>query len=145
MRAAGLLCVVVALVITGCAAPESALPTREKFRVGTVGGVRAGNTYYFSGIDGRDQVTKEYPASVGDRTRNIMQRFQEGLSELGMDWNNVPKANVYITDIQNKPQMNEAYYSFFEGYDSPARVCVEAGLEGEALVEIAIIAVRTAN
>ena len=72
-----------------------------------------------------------------------MDKYKTALSELDMNWNNVVKANVYITDINDKPEMNQAYFSYFEGYKRPCRVCVEAGLAGNAIVEIAMIAVKT--
>ena len=115
---------------------------RQNLKTKTIGIIKTGPTYYFPGITGRDLKTGEYPEGMTAQTTMVMDKFKLALDELGLDWNNVVKMNVYITDMKEKSKMNEAYFSYFEGYERPSRVCVEAGLEGAALVEMDMIAVK---
>jgi len=132
------------LFVFGCTQEASELFTlREDVETSTLNAIKVGYTYYFSGITAWDRETNSYPEGTAGQTKAIMDKYATALNELGMDWDNVVKANVYITDIQEKPLMNEVYYGYFEGFKRPCRVCVEAGLEGDAVVEIAMIAVKT--
>lgn len=131
-----------ALWLVGCTAENDAkAPIREDLKTSTLSCIKVGNTLYFSGITARDPETNTYPEGTSAQTKAVMDKYQTALEELGLNWNNVVKVNVYITDIANKPELNEAYAGYFEGYSRPCRVCVEAGLAGDALVEIAMIAV----
>lgn len=117
--------------------------SRQNLKTSTIPVIKAGSTYYFPGITGRDLNTGEYPEGMSAQTKLVMDKFKAALDELGLDWNSVLKINVYITDMSEKSKMNEVYLSYFEGFDRPSRVCVEAGLEGDALVEMDMIAVQT--
>jgi len=135
---------IICLLVLYCAQEQGeGLPEREDLNTSTISAIKVGYTYYFSGITARDSETNKYPEGMAAQTRAIMDKFKTALEELNMNWNNVVKANVYITDIAEKPEMNEAYFSYFEGFKRPCRVCVEAGLAGDAVVEIAMIAVKT--
>ena len=139
------LIVLVALLMC-CASKQKTEPlVREDLKTSTIGAIKVGDTYYFSGITGSDPETRGYLEGMSAQTRMVMDKFKKALEELDLNWNNVVKANVYITDINKKPEMNEVYFSYFEGYKRPCRVCVEAGLAGDAIVEIAMIAVKTAE
>lgn len=130
------------LWIVGCTAENSVKsPIREDLKTSTLSCIKVGDTIYFSGITARDPETNTYPDGTSAQTKAVMGKYQTALEELDLNWNNVVKVNVYITDIENKPALNEAYAGYFEGFKRPCRVCVEAGLAGDALVEIAMIAV----
>lgn len=118
---------------------------RQNLKTSTISVIKIGPSYYFPGITGRDPKTGAYPEGMTAQTRMVMDKFKMALDELGLDWNNAVKMNVYITDMKEKLKMNEAYFSYFEGYERPSRVCIEAGLEGDALVEMDMIAVKTAK
>ncbi len=131
-----------ALWIVGCTADNGVKsPIREDLKTSTLSCIKVGGTIYFSGITARDPETNTYPEGTSAQTKAIMEKYQTALEELDLNWDNVVKVNVYITDIANKPSLNEAYAGYFEGFKRPCRVCVEAGLAGDALVEIAMIAV----
>jgi 2-iminobutanoate/2-iminopropanoate deaminase len=77
-------------------------------------------------------------------THNIMRAFGELLEELGMDYGDLVRASVYLTDLDSYGEMNEAYRQYFEGIDPPSRVAVAvAGLVAGATIEISFIAVKT--
>ena len=63
---------------------------------------------------------------------------------VGMDFGDVVRATVYLTDINGYGEMNQAYAQYFEDFDPPSRVAMEiSGLVGGALIEISFIAVKT--
>jgi 2-iminobutanoate/2-iminopropanoate deaminase len=59
-----------------------------------------------------------------------------------MDFSNVVKATIFLTDLDNFKAVNEVYGSYFAG-DYPARETVQATrLPLNTNVEISVIAVR---
>jgi len=139
-----LILTLVPVFFANCAAKNGPFD-RQDLKTSTISVIQTGPSYYFPGITGRDLKTGEYPEGMTAQTRMVMDKFKMALDELGLDWNNAVKMNVYITDMKEKSKMNEAYFSYFEGYERPSRVCIEAGLEGDALVEMDMIAVKTAK
>jgi len=107
--------------------------------------VQVGNTYYLSGKLGASQETRAMTEGrMAAETHNIMRSFEALLGELGMDFGDLVRATVYLTDIDGYGEMNEAYGQYFEGIDPPSRVAMEiSGLVGGALIEISFIAVKT--
>jgi 2-iminobutanoate/2-iminopropanoate deaminase len=76
-------------------------------------------------------------------THNIMRSFEELLEELGMTLENTVRAVVYLADIDDFGEMNEAYTSYFQSFPAPSRVTVAvAGLVAGASIEISFIAVK---
>jgi len=104
-----------------------------------------GNTYWLSGKLGANRETREMTEGrVAAETHNIMRAFGELLEELGMDYHDLVRATVYLTDVEGYSEMNEAYGQYFEGGDAPSRVTVAvAGLVAGASIEISFIAVKT--
>ena len=115
-------------------------PVREDIKTSTAGVVKYGNMYFFSGLVGRG-ADGTYPQGMTAQTKNLMEVYKTALTELGMTFDNIIKANVYITKAEDKPAMNAVYGSYFTG-KKPMRVCVVVGLEGEAIVEMDAIAVK---
>lgn len=138
----------IALSVLACQAPP---PDRETFHSRAPerpysGVVRAGDTYYFAGKVG---VNEETRAMTEGRTaaevRNIMEAFGELFAELGLEFSDVVKGDVFLADVNDYGALNEVYGEYFPS-DPPARTTVAvAALPGGANVEIAFIAVRTAR
>ncbi len=107
--------------------------------------VQVGNTYWLSGKLGANSETRAMTEGrMAAETHNIMRSFGQLLEELGMDYGDLVRATVYLTDIDGYGEMNEAYAQYFEGIDAPSRVAMEvSGLVGGALIEISFIAVKT--
>ena len=105
--------------------------------------IQVGNTYWLSGKLGANSETRAMTEGrAAAETHNIMRSFEALLTELGMTFDNVVRAEVYLTDLDDYGQMNEAYASYFPG-DGPSRVAVQvAGLIGGASLEISMIAVK---
>lgn len=105
--------------------------------------VAAGDALYFSGKLG---VTDETRGMTGGRiqaeTRNALEQFQELFAEIGIGFEDVVKATVYLTDVEDYRGMNEAWLEYFTG-SAPAREAVVVKeLVAGAIIEISFIAVR---
>ena len=107
--------------------------------------IQVDNTYWLSGKLGASAETRAMTEGrVAAETHNIMRAFGELLGELGMDYGDLVRATVYLTDISTYGEMNEAYAQYFEGIDAPSRVAMAvSGLVGGAMIEISFIAVKT--
>jgi 2-iminobutanoate/2-iminopropanoate deaminase len=107
--------------------------------------IQVGNTYWLSGKLGATAETRAMTEGrMGAETHNIMRAFGALLEELGMDYGDLVRATVYVTDISGYGEMNEAYAQYFEGLEAPSRVAVEvSGLVSGALIEISFVAVKT--
>ena len=105
--------------------------------------VLAGNTLYISGQIALDITTnKLIKGSIKDETRHIMDYMRHILEEAGMTFDNVVKTTIFLKDLNNFVQVNEAYSSFFIK-DFPARATIEASrLPKDANVEICMEAVK---
>lgn len=104
--------------------------------------VRVGDVYYFSGKIG---VTAETRAMGEGRTaaetRNIMEAFGATFAELGLDYSDVVQATVYLADIADYGEMNQAYGEYFTA-DPPARETIAvAAIVAGAAIEISFVAV----
>jgi len=107
--------------------------------------IQVGNTYWLSGKLGATAETRAMTEGrVAAETHNIMRSFGALLEELGMDYHDIVRAEVYLTDLDSYGEMNAAYAQYFEGGDAPSRVTVAvAGLVAGAAIEISFIAVKT--
>lgn len=77
---------------------------------------------------------------ITEETHQVMKHLKEILSEAGMDFNNVVKTTIFLSDMELFGQVNEIYGSYFKG-DFPARETVAVkGLPKKVNVEISMIA-----
>ena len=104
--------------------------------------VLANGFLYISGQIAIDPDTEELILTdIKIETRQVMENIKAILNEAGMDFNNVVKCSIFISDMDNFGQINEIYGSYFTE-NFPARETVEvARLPKDANVEIAVIAV----
>lgn len=105
--------------------------------------VQVGNMYWLAGKVGATAETRAMSEGrTAAETHNIMRAFQELLGELGMDLGNVVNSIVYLADIDDYAEMNEAYGQYFPS-EGPARATVAvAALVGGAAIEISFVAVK---
>jgi 2-iminobutanoate/2-iminopropanoate deaminase len=101
------------------------------------------NTIYISGQICIDPATGNLKnKDVQDETHQVMQNLKSILHEAGMDFGNVVKTTIFITDMNRFSEINEVYGKYFDG-DFPARETVQvSALPRFVNVEISMIAVR---
>lgn len=107
--------------------------------------VQVGDTYWLSGKLGATEETRSMTdGRVAAETHNIMAAFGALLEELGMDYGDLVRGTVYLANIDDFAEMNEAYATYFESGQAPSRVTVAvAGLVNGAAIEISFVAVKT--
>jgi len=77
------------------------------------------------------------------QTKQVMANLAAILSETGLNWENVVKTTIYLTDLSNFGTVNEVYGSYFNPETAPARACIEVSrLPKGALVEVECIAMK---
>lgn len=100
------------------------------------------NTLYISGqicLDPANGSLKN--KDVQDETHQVMHNLKAILQNAGMDFSNVVKTTIFITDMGKFSEINEVYGKYFEG-NFPARETVQvAALPRAVNVEISMIAV----
>ncbi len=105
--------------------------------------VMAGNFLFISGQIALKPATGELAmADIIEETHQVMQNLKSILSEAGMDFNNVAKTTIFLSDMNLFGQVNEIYGKYFDG-DFPARETVAVkGLPKAVNVEISMIAAK---
>ncbi|SFF63822.1 2-iminobutanoate/2-iminopropanoate deaminase [Salegentibacter agarivorans] len=106
--------------------------------------VLTGNMLYISGQIALNPETNELETGeLKKETTRVMQNLKAILAEAGMNFENVIKTSIFISDMNNFAKINEVYGSYFNAETAPARETVEvANLPKFVNVEISAIAVK---
>ena len=100
------------------------------------------NLIFTSGQIGVDPETGEMAGSVEAQTEQVFRNLGAVLETRDCSFENVIKATVFLSNMDDFATMNSVYERFFTR-DFPARSAVEvARLPKDALVEIEVIAAR---
>lgn len=105
--------------------------------------VMAGDTLYISGQIAIDPKSGELKTSdIEEETKLVMSHLENILREAGMDFTDVVKCSIFISDMGQFAKINEVYGKYFPE-NPPARETVEvACLPKNVNVEISAIAVK---
>lgn len=106
--------------------------------------ILSGNMLYISGQIAINPETNELVTrTIVDETKQVMENLNAILKEAGMDFENVIKTSIFISDMNNFAQINGVYAEYFNSETAPARETVEvANLPKFVNVEISAIAVK---
>ena len=98
--------------------------------------VEHGEVLYVGGLTATDA-----SASMKGQTEQVLARLDDLLRQVGSDRSKVLSATIYLTDMQAKSDMNEAWTEFF-GDDLPARATLGVSALGspDLLIEVVTIA-----
>ncbi len=100
--------------------------------------VEANGMLYFGGI-----VAEDKSASMRGQTEQILSRIGALLSEAGSGKDKVLTATIFITDMGQKDEMNEAWTGWFAPEHLPSRATIGvADLGPKVLIEVVITAAR---
>ncbi len=102
-----------------------------------------GNILFVSGQVAKDAKSGELIlGDIKSETKKVMQNVGAILAEGGMDFTNIVKTTIFLTDMKKFGDMNEVYGSFFTG-NYPARETVQvSALPLGVNVEISVIAMK---
>ncbi|MFM6925209.1 MAG: RidA family protein [Ferruginibacter sp.] len=103
--------------------------------------VMAGDLLFISGQVALVPATGELAnADLTEETTQVMKNLQAILTEAGMDFSNIVKTTIFLSDMSLFAAVNEIYSSYFTS-DFPARETVAVkGLPKNVNVEISMIA-----
>jgi 2-iminobutanoate/2-iminopropanoate deaminase len=105
----------------------------------------ASNGFLFvSGQIPSNPVTGEIVSgNIKSETKQVMENIKAILAEAGLNFNNVVKTSIFLTDMGNFAQVNEVYGTYFTD-QFPARETVQvAALPKNVNVEISVIAINS--
>lgn len=105
--------------------------------------VRIGDMLFVSGQLPIDMETGQIlDGDISEQTRLVFRHLTSILAAAGFTLQDVVKSDVFLRDLDDFAAMNTVYASFFPDH-APARATVEvARVPKDALLEIAIIAVK---
>jgi 2-iminobutanoate/2-iminopropanoate deaminase len=105
--------------------------------------ILTGNTLFISGQVCIDPKTGELRnKDIQEETHQVMHNLKAILQETGMDFSDVVKTTIFITDMNQFGEVNTVYGKYFES-DFPARETVQvSALPKFVNVEISMIAVK---
>ena len=106
--------------------------------------VQVGDVVYLAGqigIDSPSGVLVE--GGIEAQTKQALDNLGAVLKEAGMDYDNVVRATVFLSDMNNFQAMNGVYGEYFKSDHPPSRSTIQVGVIPQgALVEIDFIAVK---
>lgn len=105
--------------------------------------ILTGNMLFISGQVCIDPPTGELKnKDIQEETHQVMHNLKAILQEAGMDFSNVVKTTIFITDMNQFGEINAVYGKYFES-EFPARETVQvSALPKFVNVEISMIAVK---
>lgn len=123
------------IIITASNAPAPIGPYNQA--------VQAGNTLFISGQVCIDPATGELKnKDLQEETHQVMHNLKAILQQAGMDFSNVVKTTIFITDMNRFSEMNAVYAKYFEN-NFPARETVQvSALPKSVNIEISMIAMK---
>lgn len=106
--------------------------------------VLAGNTLFISGQIALNPVNGELmTANIEEETEQVMRNLKAVLQAADMNFENVVKSSIFISDMNTFSEINAVYSKYFNEETAPARETVEvANLPKFVNVEISMIAIQ---
>lgn len=104
--------------------------------------VMTGDLLFISGQIPFNQATETLVTTgIEDEAKQVMANLNAILEAANMTFENVVKATIFLTDMNDFAKVNEIYGSFFTPATAPARECIQVvKLPRNVNVEISMIA-----
>ncbi|WP_447556075.1 RidA family protein [Vreelandella sp. EE22] len=81
---------------------------------------------------------------VAKETQRVMRELERMLRQEELEWGDVVRVDIHLTDLGQISKMDSVYAEFFKPGRYPARTCTEASrLHGGSNVEITLMASRS--
>ena len=102
------------------------------------------NTLYLSGqIPLIPETMELVEGDIKKETQRVMQNLEAVLDAAEMNFENVVKTSIFLSDMNNFGKVNEIYASYFDNETAPARETIAVKtLPKSVRVEISMIAVK---
>nr|WP_317630862.1 Rid family detoxifying hydrolase [uncultured Flavobacterium sp.] len=107
-------------------------------------GVVHGNILYTSGQIGFDVNKNELVLdTIENETATVLNNVKAIVEQAGFSLNDVVKATIFISDMDNFSRINAVYAQYFDEATAPARECVQvAKLPRNVNIEISVVAIK---
>ena len=104
--------------------------------------IKIGNTLYISGQVSIDPLNNNLvKSSIKDETHQVMRNLSAILDEAQMDFTNVVKTTIFLSDMSYFKEVNTIYGSYLKDGEEPARETIAVKtLPKEVNIEISMIA-----
>ena len=97
-----------------------------------------GDTVYLAGV-----VAKNLDNDIKGQTKEVLDEIDRLLAKSGSSKSKVLSAQIWVTDIRNRDEMNAAWTAWADPANLPARATVGvADLGGGALIEVVVTALK---
>jgi 2-iminobutanoate/2-iminopropanoate deaminase len=104
-------------------------------------GIRVGDLIWTAGSTGRNPDTGVTPDDIQGQTRQTLENLKRVVEAAGSSFTSVIKVNIYLTEIGDRPAVNEIYKEYFPS-NPPGRTCIGgAQFDGNTRIEIEMVAV----
>jgi enamine deaminase RidA (YjgF/YER057c/UK114 family) len=97
--------------------------------------VEDGTTLHLQGFTADDK-----SGDIRAQTREVLAKIDKALAAAGSDKSHLLSAQIFVSDIALRPQMNEVWTAWIDPKNPPTRACVGVQLEGTTKVEIVVVA-----
>jgi enamine deaminase RidA (YjgF/YER057c/UK114 family) len=97
--------------------------------------VEDGSTLYLQGFTADDK-----SADIKIQTAQVLAKIDKALAAAGSDKSCLLSAQIFVSDIALRPQLNEVWAAWIDPKNPPTRACVGVQLEGSTKVEIVVVA-----
>jgi 2-iminobutanoate/2-iminopropanoate deaminase len=103
--------------------------------------VMVGNTLYCSGQIALNAKGELVMNNIQEQVKQVMHNIGELLKSAQMDYSNIVKTSIFLTDMNDFAKVNEVYATYFTS-NFPARETIQvSALPKNVNVEISVIAV----
>lgn len=99
--------------------------------------VETGNLVFVGGV-----VADDTTQSMSPQTQNILGKIEGYLGEVGLDRKAIVAAQIFVTDLSRKKEMDAVWTGFF-GDEMPTRATVGVADLGGAMIEVVVTAARS--
>ncbi|MCK5044716.1 RidA family protein [Candidatus Parcubacteria bacterium] len=104
--------------------------------------IETGNLVFCSGqipLTSEGNLVEE---DISEQTKQVMENLKAILQSAGLELDNIVKATIYLTDINNFQTVNKIYGQYFET-EPPARAVIQAAALPKGVeIEIEAVAAR---
>ena len=106
--------------------------------------VQTGGLVFFSGQVALKPGGGRTDGDIDGQTRQVMDNIGAMLADVGLDYGDIVKSTIFMTDIADYSEINQVYAGYFDD-EPPARSAIQAAaLPGGFGVEIEVVAARDA-
>ena len=104
--------------------------------------IESNNMLFISGQLGLNPITTTLTNGIEEQTKQSLENLKAILEEAKLNFSNIVKTTIFITNMEDFPKINAIYEKYFNG-NFPARSTIQvSALPKSGLIEIEAIATK---